>query len=242
MRRLPYSILKKLNGFWRPQFSIVRRLGTRFLLNRKNWIDQKLVSFQSYEKDNLNAMIELSSLHRFDKFYDIGANFGYFSILLGKKTEIPQIIAFEPLKRNYNQFCANIFLNELEEKITIQQIALGNKKEKTVIWFNDDSTGVSTLDPSNTVRDKDDYQRKENIECDIFDNLYKDEGLTVLAKIDVEGFEENTLRGMQNFLSHNKVILFVEVHKASSPVFAFLDKLEYIEISRKADDYIFSNI
>jgi hypothetical protein len=116
MRKIPFSIFKRLNNLWRPQYSVVKRSGVKFLLNKRNWIDQRILAFRSYERKNLQAMEELSRKLNFDGFFDIGANFGYFSILIGKKTNIPQCIAFEPLKKNYDQLCANIFLMSLKRK------------------------------------------------------------------------------------------------------------------------------
>lgn len=243
MRKIPFSIFKRLNSLWRPQYSVVKRSGVKFLLNKRNWIDQRILSFKPYEKNNVQAMEEFSHKLNFDGFFDIGANFGYYSILIGKKTNIPQCIAFEPLKKNYDQLCANIFINELEEKVTAHNLALGDRTEEATIWYNNSSTGISTLlDPENTVRKPDDYQISETIHCEIFDHLYKEKNKKYLCKIDVEGFEEKTIKGMSRFLQENAVVLFIEIHDRGSPVFKTLADLGYHQVFIKSDDFIFSNM
>lgn len=243
MRKIPFSIFKRLNSLWRPQYSVVRRSGVKFLLNKKNWIDQRILSFRSYERKNLQAMEEFSRKLNFDGFFDIGANFGYFSILIGKKTNIPQCIAFEPLKKNYDQLCANIFINEVEEKVKVHNLALSDRKEAATIWYNNSSTGISTLlNLENTVRTPDDYQISETIHCETFDHLYKEKNKRYLCKIDVEGFEEKTIQGMNRFLQENAIVLFIEIHDRESPVFKTLANLGYHQVFIKSDDFIFSNM
>jgi FkbM family methyltransferase len=138
--------------------------------------------------------------------------------------------------------CKYLF-NELEEKIKVHNLALGDRKEAATIWYNNSSTGISTLlDPENTVRTPDDYQISETIHCEIFDHLYKEKNKKYLCKIDVEGFEEKIVKGMSRFLQENEVVLFIEIHDGGSPIFKTLADLGYRQLPIQSDDFIFSNM
>jgi FkbM family methyltransferase len=242
MRRVPFSIFKRLNTFWRKKYSVVKRKGVSFLLDKDNWIDKRILSFKFYEQKNLYAMVELSKQLSFDYFFDIGANIGYFSVHVGTKTAIPKCIAFEPLRKNYYQLCANVFLNHLENKVILHNCALGESKYETSIKFNDSSTGISTIVPENTARSASDYQKSEMILVESLDDIYQERGKKILMKMDVEGFEHSALKGMIKFLSSNAVVLFIEINDQTSPVFQFLADLGYKRVSLNTEDYVYSNM
>ena len=57
-----------------------------------------------------------------DKFLDIGANIGIYSLYAAKKDL--QVYAFEPQALNFAELYTNIYLNDLQDKITGYGIAL----------------------------------------------------------------------------------------------------------------------
>ena len=215
MKKLPFSIFKRLNLFLRDEYSIVKRKGSIFALNKYNCIDARLLCFVDYEKKNLAAMTALAKEHEIDLFFDIGANFGYYSILFSNENLFNLIFAFEPVKRNYWQLCANVWLNECKN-IFVNDMALSDKVESKVM-------------------------RNETVECIPLDELMPMKEQRVLMKIDVEGFEREVLHGMTEFLHNNEVVVFVESHQNYEEIKRFLSTLDYKQLSIVADDYVFSN-
>ena len=63
---------------------------------------------------------------------DAGANIGFHTVqfgFLGKK-----VYSFEPQSYVYNQLCANILFNGLDNKIEPHRLGLGDKQEKQQMW------------------------------------------------------------------------------------------------------------
>ena len=54
-----------------------------------------------------------------DRFVDIGANIGFFSILLGKNTEKGKIFAVEPTESALKRLYANLKLNNVSDKVIV---------------------------------------------------------------------------------------------------------------------------
>ena len=60
-------------------------------------------------------------------FWDIGANIGLYSIFAAKQNSNTEVISFEPSGLNLGILERNIFLNKLNDNITVFQIPLFNK-------------------------------------------------------------------------------------------------------------------
>ena len=153
-----------------------------------------------------------------------------------------QIIAFEPMSKNYYQLCSNILLNDMSDRIFPQKMALSDQNGAAEIFYDENSTGIGTLDPQGSVRDGNDYNRSENMECRRFDDLETAEGQSVFIKMDVEQHELSALKGMQKFLNHNKIWLMIEINDEDSPVFEFLMQNGFKRLDMNSDDYVFCNV
>jgi len=61
-------------------------------------------------------------------FMDVGANFGYWSVLISsKKYNKKEVIALEPLKSNYNYLKKNMLDNK--NRFKVSNIGIGEKKK-----------------------------------------------------------------------------------------------------------------
>ncbi len=241
MRKIHYSILKRINRLVRSEYSLVSRYGARFLLNKNNWIDSRLLNFQPYEHKNLRFIRQELDKNSYDRFLDIGANIGFFSTLVPQKNAIKKIMSFEPLLRNYIQLSSHILLNKLETRVDTYHFALGDVAGKSILHFNDKSTGIGTLVPEANVRDIKDYDRTNEIECRVFDDEFDIKNETLFIKMDVEQYEYQALQGMKNLLSHNRVMLLIEINDPESPVFSFLKGRGFDTAETDSEDYVFKN-
>jgi len=87
VRKLHWSILKRLYRL-RPRFAVYQRLERRWLLDNRNWIDQQLIIRRPYEVAQIARCRALIREHRLQSFFDIGANFGLYSVLLARETGV----------------------------------------------------------------------------------------------------------------------------------------------------------
>ena len=126
-----------------------------------------------------------------DLFVDAGANIGIFTILasgvVGAHT-----LAFEPAPFAYDFLLKNVRLNNLTSLVDARNAALGSHQGKIRI-----TTGLGT--ENYVVLDKKPSESVE-VELSTLDSLEMNYN-TVVAKVDVEGFEREVVDGARNFLA-----------------------------------------
>ncbi|MFW5804104.1 MAG: FkbM family methyltransferase [bacterium] len=134
-------------------------------------------------------------------FIDIGAHFGYYTMLAGKwiKGDNP-VYAFEPNPDFFETLKENISINNLTDKVKPWQIALSNKK----------GTANMTGWDSRTMSE----DEKGSIDTFTFDQFCERERIKPdIIKIDVHGAEGKILGGMPRVLKEVSHI-FCETHNS----------------------------
>ena len=209
MRKLYWSIAKRLHRLG-GRFTVCERLGRKWLLDNRNWIDQQLLIRRPYETEQIEYCRALIRERGLDHFFDIGANFGLYSVLLAGELDLAKIVAFEPLPRNCDQMSANLFMNGLSDRVQVLRFALSNVNGSHVLHVDEQSTGVSTIMDTPAGGVQRDFRQAIEVETRLFDDLIPDQKVRALVKLDVEGAELKVLEGMKQFLEKNYVCLQVE--------------------------------
>ena len=172
-------------------------------------------------------------------FFDIGANFGLYTVLLSDAPSLKQVEAFEPLPRNIDQLGANLYLNALDTRVNVHAVALGDMEQHVPLYVDSHSTGVSTLDPVGLAREFGTYDSSIEVKAHPLDSVVELKSAAVLVKIDVEGAELKVLEGMSRFLAANSVWMQIETTPSSlDDVRRFMTRAGYVEMgSIGADSY-----
>lgn len=199
--------------------------GAKFVLDPRNWTDNRVLARVPYEKAQFDHARKEIAARDLDLVIDIGANFGLYTIVLGREPGIREVIAFEPVKRNYNQLCANIFANRLDDKITAHCMALSDKNiSGQTIYMDPKSTNLARFDVATADRPADVFQKSETIDVARFDDILALENRRAFVKIDVEGEAERCLAGMENFFAKNKGVVQIEVSDCEPGVPAIMER------------------
>lgn len=151
---------------------------------------------------------------------DVGANIGYYTLLtseiFGDDTEI---LAFEPDPRNIKVLKANIGLHGLEERVSVEQVAVGDENDTVELALSSWNPGLNQV-PLDDIPDSQRTKFDDRIEVEshtidsILEERDVDGGAVDVVRIDVEGYEQRVLRGMQSLLDAGRPkLLFVEVHE-----------------------------
>lgn len=241
--KIYWSIKKRLRRLLYPRFQVVRRHGVNLLLDNRNWIDTRLLIGQPYENQQIESCARLISEHSIEVFLDVGANIGLYSVMINHLASPAETHAFEPVTRNYQQLCANIFVNELGSRIHAHHLAASNESGDSMIHIDPTSTGVSRLSLDDGSRSSDTFTEQERIHLQRLDDLFSWEGRRIFIKVDVEGHEINALQGMRQLLAANQAILQVEAF-AGEPAEAlqsFMTSIGYEPLPNPGGDFRFSN-
>jgi len=120
-----------------------------------------------------------------DLFVDIGANIGAYTVLAGGVAG-SQVMAFEPSPSTFRCLQSNVHLNRLNDRIILQNAALGNKEG--LITF---SEGLGT---ENYVQTKESKSNSVSVNMTTLDSALAGRQ-PAMMKIDVEGFETAVIEG-----------------------------------------------
>ena len=191
---LYYRLNRPPNGIWR--LSLHGTTGAFAV--RTAWQLRWLESVQvSADLDpDLEAL--MTAARPGDVVYDIGANMGLFSIMLGHRVGASGlVIAFEPQSQVFEHLQSNIRLNGLAN-VRAFRSALGADRETAFVSIAKESV----LSRLRTAEDSAAGPR-EAVDVVVGDEFVKAEDLPVprLVKIDVEGAEYGVIRGLSRTLS-----------------------------------------
>ena len=154
--------------------------------------------------------------------WDIGANIGLYSIYAAKARNC-RVYAFEPSVFNLEMLARNIFLNNLQQQITIVPIALSDILSESLFQMSSTEWGgaLSTFSAG--------YDQNGKPMSDVFE--YKTIGLSMNAvlqilkipapkyiKMDVDGIEHLILKGGVDVLSMAESVL-IEINEDFSEQF-----------------------
>ncbi len=149
--------------------------------------------------------------------YDVGANFGAFTLYFLKNAGgLGRVVAFDPIRENCDDILENVRINKLDSnKLTVIAMGLGNGHQRKVLTFDPQNTSRASFDPTIAGQIKAAKgSRQEEIEIDTLDNVVATRSLPYpdMVKIDVEGFEYEVLCGMTKLIKSVKPQLLIEMH------------------------------
>lgn len=144
-------------------------------------------------------------------FYDIGANYGYYSLLLGPAAD--SVHAFEPVSRTRAHLSSALTRNQISN-VTVYPVALSDHVGSAQIRLFSSSGNNSlydVVDRGFTVR----QTGTESVALDTLDRHVYELGLPPpgLIKMDVEGAELFVLRGGRRTLREHHPVLTAEFNE-----------------------------
>ena len=174
--------------------------------NRLN--QYRISTFSTKEPETLEW---IESIPNGSILWDVGANIGLYAIYAAKARNC-KVYAFEPSVFNLELLARNIFLNALQEQITIIPIALSDKigtsmfKMSTTTWGGALSTFGQNFDQNGSVIKNIFEYQTPGLTMDDTVNLL---GIPIpqFIKIDVDGIEHYILRGGVDVLSDVESVL-----------------------------------
>jgi FkbM family methyltransferase len=142
-----------------------------------------------------------------DVFYDIGANIGIYSLLAKSKFKNLKIYSFEPFLKNFYRLNQNIELNQFDNIHTFP-IALSNSNKVSYFYSKDVRSGASggQIDANIDEHGKEfKIENKQSVLTFQLDDLinYFKIPFPNYIKIDVDGVEDQIIKGMQSTLKNS---------------------------------------
>lgn len=163
--------------------------------------------------------------------YDVGANIGYFSLMLAKLSgETGQVHAFEPLPSNIERLLTNVSMNGYTERISIYPVAV-TEFGTPIRFLVHTSEKMGKVAGTVGKEDNEAYQDSIEVASLSLDQFAYLQGnpLPQLVKMDIEGGEVKALPGMRRMLEEEHPILLLELHglEACSTAWKLLQGIGY---------------
>jgi len=147
-----------------------------------------------------------------DTFVDIGANIGFFSLLLSRKLAGLKVIAFEPNPKNFELLSRNAAVNNFAN-IVCEPLALSDREGSAVLYLTDSDMSAS-LRPDFAFKVSEEVTVKA-VTLDSYFGKKAPQGL--LLKADAEGTEYQIFKGGQNTLRSCQPDIVTEVAVSPDP-------------------------
>ena len=171
------------------------------------------------DKKNLEKEYKWVKEYQFKSIIDIGANEGQFSDRMRTLFPSATIFAFEPLPKVFQQL-SNNFKNDPCFKA--HNLALGQESGSLTLQESDYSPSSSFLNPTASLRENFEDAgiiQEITVQIETLDGIFDEVRLDgpLLIKIDVQGFEDQVIRGGSSTLKLADMIIcelsFVELYQ-----------------------------
>ena len=147
----------------------------------------------------------LSLCHRGMFLFDVGANFGIFSLACAKFGGTA--IAIDPSPISTGMISTQLHLNRLAESVQVLEAAVGDVEGSLEML----SSGIFS-DGYFRYETGRDHRELTRVQLTTVDKLTEQFGVPTHLKIDVEGFEAAVIRGSMRLLEHHSPLVFLELH------------------------------
>ena len=136
--------------------------------------------------------------HKGGFFVDVGANYGYYSLLWAGARITNKVLAFEAVKENSKALSNNTALNHLDDRVQVENKALGKSFGQMKFDLNDSSQTTW----GGLTQNKD---SGFDITVHRLDDLLDGTKLIEVLKIDVEGADTWVLYGAERLLKEKRI-------------------------------------
>jgi FkbM family methyltransferase len=173
------------------------------------------LNFLGYEEKDANMMLKL--VPERSVVLDVGANMGWYSLLLARQVKDCRIHAFEPIPKTYSFLTQNIALNQIEN-VTAHHFGLSNERKDLTFYFYPEGSGNAS---SANLSERSDA---ELVTCHVerLDDFVQENNLCIdFIKCDVEGAELFAFQGALKTLQKDQPIVFTEMLRKWSAKFNY---------------------
>ena len=165
-------------------------------------------------------------------FYDVGANIGTHTLAIANTFQDKvSIRSFEAQRQIFYQLCGMVSLNGLRN-VSCHNYAIGDDEECLFIdamlpdydaYQNFGGFELLPIDKSDNM----DMIKNHQERVDIYPLSYFNEHVDII-KMDIEGMEEQALKGSEDWIDCYKPVFMVEQHKSNADnIIAFFEDMGY---------------
>lgn len=241
LRRIPplgWILKKTLFIFPRKEFTIRNSIGRWTILP----FDDTVTISAEYFEQQLIPWLHRASKRRV--FLDIGSNIGRYAIMAGKTLKYPKVLAIEANPVTFGLLHKNIMLNDLDAKVIAEHVAVGDRAGEIFIQADNHHLGGGNVIGGDA--DKKSMENIYKVTLVTVDALMEKNSLAAsdidFIKMDVEGMEDQVLKGMAKTLAAMEpgALLMVEISDLEhAETYQILTEAGFEKLDSSANDFLF---
>jgi len=212
IKRLYPSIIKKILNILQIDEINHKFYNVNFSLNINEPMEKEILLFDYYENDQIDFLIKNFEEKNFEFFFDVGANSGLYSLVIGKMFQKVKVNAFEPINSSRKKLKYNIAINKEVNNIEIFKFGLSDKNSSLKMKAYKKKSYVQTAGFGVASKNED----LSNLHTEIanfrkVDEIFDFKNKKIAIKIDTEGHEFQILEGMKKIISNNNIFFQIEI-------------------------------
>lgn len=184
------------------------------MIARAKWTEKSLQRNKltdSYEPIQPFILHEAAERLSAQTVLDVGANIGFYTVLLGKIDSVDEVHAFEPMPEPFQELRDNVQLNQLTDKCFLHQVALSDTPGQGEMTVIGECSGANALSVTSIHQDKQ-AAGSVLVPLSTVDEIVEAAGKPFVMKLDVEGHEFSVLQGASRLLGGSHGVLQVEIY------------------------------
>lgn len=190
--------------FWGPSGTICEKVKDVYIYVNSNdlAIGKNIIENGIYEPYETELI--LNAVKEGDTFVDVGANIGYYSLLVASRIgQNGKVYSFEPVPDNYSLFEKSIKKNGFKNIKVFKNAVSDKGGENVKIYLDKENLGKHSMSRENVTLET--IITTKTVTLDTVIN----EKINVM-KIDVEGAEGLVLKGAKSILQQKSLTIFME--------------------------------
>jgi FkbM family methyltransferase len=195
---------------------VTTKTGVTLVCNPEDWriISIEILNFGDFEQAETQLLLSFAEAD--SVIVDIGANIGWYSILLGGKAAKGRVIAFEPIPSTIGFLRKNLALNGTTN-VELHEHGLSDEEKELVFFFHPHLSGATSA--QNLLDNADAIEVRAQVKR--MDDVLASEPRIDLLKCDIEGAEIFALRGGMETIERTKPVLFIEMLRKWTAKFGY---------------------
>lgn len=170
--------------------------------SKTDGIFKSLRQKKTWEPRVTKGMLYEFNEKKIDTFIDIGANIGYYTLLLANKNI--KTYSFEPNLENYNILTKNLKINNFNN-CQHYNLGLSDSIGELEFYYRKEKSGHGSFNKK--IVKQQNLNLCKIIKVNKIDNI-DIQGKNIMVKMDIEGYELNAIMGMLQLLDSKKIKVF----------------------------------
>ena len=221
LRRLKYEFIKVILKTGIPLLIKIKFEGKEVRFVVTSFLEYALRAKQSYIREKVTMHWIKNEIGQNDIVYDVGANVGAYSLLIGKKLDKGKVYSFEPESSNYFSLNRNIIENGLSDKVLAYSVAFGNTNRPSKFYLSSIVPGSAMHSVDKPISDGVEFSSKhvQGVYVVSPDDFSIDPAVEFPnhIKIDVDGLEKEIVKSMSGLLCNAQLkTIMIEVAEVVS--------------------------